>query len=108
LSLRRRRSGTPLGQDIQPNRMIVPLGDQGAVLSVMAGRCIRLYSRAQASAVIPENRFRGLAGHQGAVVLLDSHTSGTAALLHGGEITARRRPWHAADTQGRRRGRRSR
>jgi alanine dehydrogenase len=39
---------------------------------------------------MPQNRHRGLSGHHGAVILFDSDTGRLLAVLHGGEITARR------------------
>jgi ornithine cyclodeaminase/alanine dehydrogenase-like protein (mu-crystallin family) len=60
----------------QPNRLIVPVGnEQGGVLSVMAGVMHRpVLFGAKISAVYPENRHRGLPGHQGLVVLFDPDT----------------------------------
>jgi ornithine cyclodeaminase len=83
---------TSLRRGAQPNRMIIPISDQnGAVLSVMAGVLHEpLLFGAKISAVLPENRHRGLAGHHGAVVLFDSDTGRLVAILHGGEMTARR------------------
>lgn len=83
---------TSLRRGAQPNRMSVPLADQGAALSAMAGVLhAPTLAGAKMSRVIPENRFRGLSG-QGAVVLFASETGRVVALLHGGEITARRTP----------------
>ena len=76
----------------QPNRLIVPIGNEhGGVLSVMAGVVHRptLFG-AKISAVYPENRHRGLPGHQGLVVVFDSDTGAPIGILNGGEITARR------------------
>jgi ornithine cyclodeaminase/alanine dehydrogenase-like protein (mu-crystallin family) len=83
---------TSLRRCVQPNRMIIPVSEQnGAVLSVMAGVLQKpLLVGAKISAVMPENRYRGLPGHHGAVVLMDSDTGRLVAVLHGGEITARR------------------
>jgi len=76
----------------QPNRLIVPIRSmQGNVLSVMAGVLHEpVLFGAKISAVYPENRHRGLAGHQGLVVLFDSETGAPSGVLHGGEVTARR------------------
>jgi ornithine cyclodeaminase len=76
----------------QPNRLIVPIGSEhGGVLSVMAGVMHEpVLFGAKISAVYPENRHRGLAGHQGVVVLFDPDTGAPVGVLNGGEITARR------------------
>jgi ornithine cyclodeaminase/alanine dehydrogenase-like protein (mu-crystallin family) len=76
----------------QPNRLIVPIrNEQGGVLSVMAGVLQQpVLFGAKISAVYPENRHRGLAGHQGVVVVFDSDTGAPTGVLHGGEITGRR------------------
>jgi ornithine cyclodeaminase/alanine dehydrogenase-like protein (mu-crystallin family) len=76
----------------QPNRLIIPIrSTQGNVLSVMAGALHEpVLFGAKISAVYPENRHRGLAGHQGVVVVFDSETGAPAGVLHGGEVTARR------------------
>lgn len=76
----------------QPNRLIVPIrSSRGNVLSVMAGVMeAPVVFGAKISAVYPENRDRGLAGHQGVVVVFDPHTGAPAGVLHGGEVTARR------------------
>jgi ornithine cyclodeaminase/alanine dehydrogenase-like protein (mu-crystallin family) len=83
---------TSSGRTEQPNRLIVPIrNEQGGVLSVMAGVLQRpVLFGAKISAVYPDNRHRGLAGHQGVVVVFDSDTGAPTAILHGGEITARR------------------
>jgi ornithine cyclodeaminase/alanine dehydrogenase-like protein (mu-crystallin family) len=63
----------------------------GNVLSVMAGVLDEpVLFGAKISAVYPENRYRGLAGHQGVVVVFDPDTGAPAGVLHGGEVTARR------------------
>ncbi len=76
----------------QPNRGIIPLGSpRGAVLSVMAGVLHQpLLYGAKILAVYPENRLRGLAGHNGMVVVFDPDTGLPMGVLHGGELTARR------------------
>jgi ornithine cyclodeaminase len=76
----------------QPNRLIIPIAKRrGAVLSVMAGVLDEpLLFGTKISAVYPENRHRGLAGHHGAVLLFDADTGRLNGVLHGGEITARR------------------
>jgi ornithine cyclodeaminase/alanine dehydrogenase-like protein (mu-crystallin family) len=75
-----------------PNRLVIPVPAQSeALLSVMAGVLHEpLLLGAKISAVFPDNRRRGLAGHNGAVILFDADTGSLAGLLHGGEITARR------------------
>jgi len=81
-----------LRQGVLPNRMIIRISDEtGAVLSVMAGVLHQpLLAGAKISAVHPENRHRGLPGHHGTVLLFDTDTGRPVAILHGGEITARR------------------
>lgn len=81
-----------LRQGEQPNRLVIPIPSQSdALLSVMAGVLHEpLLFGAKISAVHPDNRHRGLAGHHGAVVLFDAGTGYLAGVLHGGEITARR------------------
>lgn len=76
----------------QPNRLIVPVRNvPGNVLSVMAGVLHEpVLFGAKISAVCPENRHHGLAGHQGVVVVFDPDTGAPAGVLHGGEVTARR------------------
>ena len=76
----------------QPNRLIIPIQSMpGNVLSVMAGVLNEpVLFGAKISAVYPENRHRGLAGHQGVVVVFDPETGAPAGILHGGEVTARR------------------
>ncbi|MBV8143826.1 MAG: ornithine cyclodeaminase family protein [Gammaproteobacteria bacterium] len=76
----------------QPNRLIVPIRTmRGNVLSVMAGVLHEpVLFGAKISAVYPENRRRGLAGHQGMVLVFDQETGAPAGILHGGEVTARR------------------
>ncbi len=83
---------TSLRRGEQPNRVVIPLPNRpGALLSVMAGVLHEpLLLGAKISAVHPENRHRGLAGHHGAVVLFDGDTGQLLGVLHGGEITARR------------------
>jgi ornithine cyclodeaminase/alanine dehydrogenase-like protein (mu-crystallin family) len=83
---------TSLRRAQQPNRVIIPVPTpRGAVLSVMAGVMHEpILFGAKISAVYPENRQQGLAGHNGAVVLFDPDTGHPVGVLHGGELTARR------------------
>ena len=91
LALRAFKETSAKGTD-QPNRLIVPIrSSRGNVLSVMAGVLQEsVLFGAKISAVYPENRHRGLAGHQGIVVVFDADTGAPAGVLHGGEVTARR------------------
>jgi ornithine cyclodeaminase/alanine dehydrogenase-like protein (mu-crystallin family) len=83
---------TSLRRGVLPNRMIIPISElRGAVLSVMAGVLHSpMLVGAKVSAVMPDNRHRGISGHHGSVILFDSDTGRVLAVLHGGEITARR------------------
>jgi ornithine cyclodeaminase/alanine dehydrogenase-like protein (mu-crystallin family) len=83
---------TSLRRGQQPNRVIIPIPKpEGAVLSVMAGVMHHpIAYGAKISAVYPENRRQGLAGHNGTVVLFDPNTGRPIGVLHGGELTARR------------------
>jgi ornithine cyclodeaminase len=45
---------------------------------------------AKISSVYPQNRYRGLAGHSGVVIVFDQATGRPTGVLHGGELTARR------------------
>jgi ornithine cyclodeaminase/alanine dehydrogenase-like protein (mu-crystallin family) len=83
---------TSLKRTEQPNRLIIPIrSTQGNVLSVMAGVLQKpVLFGAKVSAVYPENRHRGLSGHQGVVIVFDPETGAPAGVLHGGEVTARR------------------
>jgi ornithine cyclodeaminase/alanine dehydrogenase-like protein (mu-crystallin family) len=76
----------------QPLRVIVPIHkNPGSVLSVMVGVMAEpVLFGAKISAVYPENRRRGLAGHQGIVVVFDPYTGAPMGVLDGGEVTARR------------------
>jgi ornithine cyclodeaminase/alanine dehydrogenase-like protein (mu-crystallin family) len=76
----------------QPNRLIIPIRSvPGDVLSVMAGVLQEpMLFGAKISAVYPENRHHGLAGHQGVIVVFDPDTGAPSGVLHGGEVTARR------------------
>jgi ornithine cyclodeaminase/alanine dehydrogenase-like protein (mu-crystallin family) len=89
---RRAFEDTSLRRGQQPNRVIIPIPKpEGAVLSVMAGVMHHPIScGAKISAVYPENRRRGLAGHNGIVVVFDPSTGRPTGVLHGGELTARR------------------
>lgn len=82
---------TSLRRGEQPNRVIISIPKpEGAVLSVMAGVMHQpIAYGAKISAVYPENRYRGFAGH-GIVVVFDPNTGCPIGVLHGGELTARR------------------
>jgi ornithine cyclodeaminase/alanine dehydrogenase-like protein (mu-crystallin family) len=89
---RRAFEETSLRRGQQPNRVIIPIPKPaGAVLSVMAGVMHHpITYGAKISAVYPENRRQGLAGHNGIVVVFDPNTGRPIGVLHGGELTARR------------------
>jgi ornithine cyclodeaminase len=86
--------GTSDGSVEQGVRQILPLPDQeqrGRVLSMMFG-AVRdpACFGAKIISVFPDNFAHGRDSHQGGVMLFDPDDGALLALLHGGEVTARR------------------
>jgi ornithine cyclodeaminase len=80
------------GATLQLNRLIMDLpGSDGACLGVMLGalndpRCFGV----KATAVFPSNFGTGFQSHQGVVTVFERDHGRPLAIVHGGEITARR------------------
>lgn len=84
--------GTSDGSVTQGVRQTLPLpGPSGRLLSMMFGAAERpACLGAKVISVFPDNFARGLGSHRGGVLLFDPDNGALMALLHGGEITARR------------------